>query len=420
VRLLLAVAAHQKWEVHHLDVKFAFLNGELTEEVFVSQPPGFVVRGQEGKVLRLKKALYGLRQAPRAWNAKLDSSLLSLGFSRSRSEHAVYTRGKGNSRLLLGVYVDDLVVTGEDQQEIARFKEQMKNLFKMSDLGMLTYYLGIEVTQSAGKITLCQSAYAGKLLEKAGLINCTPSHVPMEPRLKLSKNSSGELVEATMYRSLVGGLRYLVHSRPDIAFAVGFVSRFMEKPTTEHLVAVKQLLRYIAGTRSFGCVFTSSGKLELIGYSDADLAGDPDDRKSTTGSLFMIRGSPVTWQLQKQKVVALSSCESKYMAATATACQAVWLQRLLRDLIEQEAQAIIIVMDNQSAIQLTRNPVFHDRTKHIDTRFHYIRECVENGKVVVEHIGTTDQLADILTKSLGRSRFRELRARIGVVNLTGF
>jgi hypothetical protein len=146
VRLLLAVAAHQKWEVHHLDVKFAFLNGELTEEVFVSQPPGFVVRDQEGKVLRLKKALYGLRQAPCAWNAKLDSSLLSLGFSRSRSEHAVYTRGRGKSRLLLGVYVDDLVVTGEDQQEIARFKDQMKNLFKMSDLGMLTYYLGIEVT----------------------------------------------------------------------------------------------------------------------------------------------------------------------------------------------------------------------------------------------------------------------------------
>jgi hypothetical protein len=172
----------------------------------------------------------------------------------------VYTRGKGNSRLLLGVYVDDLVVTGEDQQEIARFKEQMKNLFKMSDLGMLTYYLGIEVTQSARKITLCQSTYAGKLLEKAGLINCTPSHVPMEPRLKLSKNSSGEPLDATMY------------SRPDIAFAVGFVSRFMEKPTTEHLVAVKQLLRYIAGTRSFGCVFTSSGKLELIGYSDANLA----------------------------------------------------------------------------------------------------------------------------------------------------
>jgi hypothetical protein len=146
VRLLLAVAAHQKWEVHHLDVKSAFLNGELTEEVFVSQPPGFVVRGQEGKVFRLKKALYGLRQAPRAWNAKLESSLLSLGFSRSSSEHAVYTRGKGKSRLLLGVYVDDLVVTGEDQQEIASFKEQMKNLFKMSDLGILTYYLGIELT----------------------------------------------------------------------------------------------------------------------------------------------------------------------------------------------------------------------------------------------------------------------------------
>jgi hypothetical protein len=418
VRVLLAIAAHHNWEVHHLDVKSAFLNGDLEEEVYVSQPPGFIIDGMEGKVLRLKKALYGLRQAPRAWNAKLDNTLLSLGFTRSPSEHAVYTRGKDDSRLLLGVYVDDLIVTGGGEQEIARFKREMMTRFKMSDLGLLAYYLGMEVSQGGGKITLCQSAYAGKLLEKAGMANCTLTQMPMEPRLKMSKISSNPPVDGTMYRSIVGGLRYLVHSRPDIAFAVGFVSRFMETPTTEHLSAVKHLLRYIAGTKSYGCTLRGgSEQLELVGYSDADLAGDLDDRKSTTGSIFFINGCPVSWQSVKQKTVALSSCESEYMAATATACQAAWLRRLLGELLNEEEKTVKLFIDNQSTIQLIKNPVFHDRSKHIDTRHHFIREYVADGRVSVEHIGTTNQLADILTKSLGRVRFQDLRSRIGVTNI---
>jgi hypothetical protein len=419
VRVLLAVAAHHGWEVHHLDVKSAFLNGDLIEEVYVSQPPGFVISGKEGKVMHLKKALYGLRQAPRAWNVKLDSTLLSLGFTRSPSDHAVYARGNAGSRLLLGVYVDDMVITGSNLQEIARFKQEMKEKFRMSDLGLLTYYLGMEVKQSSGKITLCQSAYASKLLEKAGMADCNAASVPMEARLKLSKDSRNPPVDATLYRSIVGGLRYLVHSRPDIAFAVGYVSRFMEKPTTEHLSAVKHLLRYIAGTKTYGCVFTkSSERLNLVGFSDADMAGDLDDRKSTTGCLFLIGGSLVTWQSAKQKVIALSSCEAEYIAATMAACQAVWLRRLLGELLNQNEEAVKLFIDNQSAIQLCKNPVFHERTKHIDTRFHFIRECVEDGKIAVEHIGTSDQLADILTKALGRTRFQDLRARIGIIDTT--
>jgi hypothetical protein len=190
VRVLLAVAAQRGWEVHHLDVKSVFLNGDLIEKVYVSHPPGFVIADKEGEVLRLRKALYGLHQAPRAWNAKLDNTLLSLGFTRSPSEHAVYTRGDAASRLLLGVYVDDLVVTGTNLQEIVKFKQEMKEKFKMSDLGLLTYYLGMEVKQASGRITLCQSAYASKLLDKAGMADCNTAAVPMEARLKLSKYSS--------------------------------------------------------------------------------------------------------------------------------------------------------------------------------------------------------------------------------------
>uniref|UniRef100_A0ACD5X227 Uncharacterized protein n=1 Tax=Avena sativa TaxID=4498 RepID=A0ACD5X227_AVESA len=418
VRLLIAIAAQQCWEVHHMDVKSAFLNGDLQEEVYVAQPPGFVREGQEGKVLRLRKALYGLRQAPRAWNTKLDSTLLSLGFQRIPSEHAVYVRGIGDARLLLGVYVDDLIVTGASAREIAKFKIEMQGTFKMSDLGLLSYYLGIEVKQTPGEITLGQAAYAGKLLEKAGMGDCNPVHVPMEPRLKLSKESSNPPVDVTFYRSIVGSLRYLVHTRPDITFTVGYISRFMEKPTTQHMATVKHLLRYIAGTRNYGCRYVKDkdgGK--LIGYSDSDMAGDIDDRKSTSGVLFMLGRNPVTWQSQKQKVVALSSCEAEYIAATTAACQGVWLGRLLGDLLGKKDDIATIFVDNKSAIQLCKNPVFHDRSKHIETRFHFIRECVDDGKINVEYIGTEDQLADILTKALGRIQFQNLRERIGIVDI---
>jgi hypothetical protein len=211
VHLLLAVAAQKKWEVHHMDVKTAFLNGELGEEVYVAQPPGFINSGESSKVYRLHKALYGLRQAPRAWNIKLDGVLTSLGFERSPSEHAVYTRGTVGERLLLGVYVDDLIITGSSISAISTFKEEMSTRFSMSDLGLLKLYLGIEVEQVSGMITLKQTAFASKLLNKAGMGDCNSVHVPMEPRLKLSKDSQNPPVDATLYRSIVGSLRY--HTR---------------------------------------------------------------------------------------------------------------------------------------------------------------------------------------------------------------
>ncbi|WVZ50248.1 hypothetical protein U9M48_001522, partial [Paspalum notatum var. saurae] len=292
VRLLLALAAQEGWAVHHMDVKSAFLNGELREEVYVKQPPGFIVEGEEQKVLKLDKALYGLRQAPRAWNDKLHTTLVGLGFQHSASEHAVYAR------------------------EIEAFKRQMQSKFKMSDLGLLCFYLGIEVNQTEDGITLSQAAYARKILERAGMEACNPSHTPMEPRLKLSKTSTAAPVDAT---------------------------GFMEAPTTEHLSAVKRILRYVAGTIEYGCSYKkTASKLELYGYlhgySDSDMAGDIDTCKSTSGS----------------------------------------------------------------AIALSKNPVFHERSKHIDTRFYYIRECIGDGKMKVKHVRTEEQLADILTKPFGR------------------
>ena len=418
VRVLLALAARGGWEVHHMDVKSAFLNGDLAESVYVKQPPGFVV-GTGDKVLKLRKALYGLRQAPRAWNSKLDKELIALGFTKSKLEHAVYRRGNQESFLIVGVYVDDLIISGPCVRDIAQFKLEMKKKFSMSDLGLLSYYLGIEVRQGEEWITLSQSAYANKILESAGMSNCNPSATPMESRLKLYKRMEDEVVRPTEYRSLIGSLRYLVNTRPDLAFSVGVVSRFMEAPSQAHWGAVKQILRYLKGTIGYGCKFGRKAELKplLLGYSDSDYAGDPEDRKSTTGVAYFLGGNVVTWASQKQKIVSLSSCEAEYIAAAAAACQGIWLSRLVGDLMGTKEARVRLLMDNMSAIALSKNPVHHDRSKHIDTRFHFIRECIEEGKVEVDHIGTAEQVADILTKALGRARLVELRSALGVVKL---
>ncbi|KAL8166183.1 hypothetical protein V2J09_007682 [Rumex salicifolius] len=223
--------------------------------------------------------------------------------------------------MIVGVYVDDLILTGSNRKIIHNFKEEMKQKFEMSDLGLLSYYLGIEVKQGEGSISICQSDYAKTILEKMGMEDCNPCHVPMEPRNKISKHGNGDPpVDDTLYRSVIGSLRYLVHTRPDLAYSVGVMSRYMEAPTTTHMNDVKQILRYVKGTLNLGCVYVKEQpKEELIGYC-SDLAGDIDDRKSTTGVIYFLGSNPITWVSQKQRVVALSSCEAEYIAATTGAC----------------------------------------------------------------------------------------------------
>lgn len=255
VRLLLALAARNEWEVHHLDVKSAFLNGELQELVFVSQPPGFEVKNKEHLVYQLVKALYGLHQAPRAWYARLSKYLKKLGFCRCPYEQAVYTKKEGSAVLIIRVYVDDLLVTGTSVSSIQRFKRQMGEEFDMTDLGKLSHYLGMEVNKKQGYIELKQESYAKKLLVRAGMAECRPTKYPMETSIQLDKDEKGTAVDTTQFKSIVGGLRYLVHTRPDIAYAVGVVSRYMERPTVLHQAAVKRILRYIKGMTNYGLIY---------------------------------------------------------------------------------------------------------------------------------------------------------------------
>jgi hypothetical protein len=371
------------------------------------------------KVLKLNKALYGLKQAPRAWNAKLDQELQKLGFVRSKEEHAVYKMGNGDTLLLIGVYVDDLVICGPDKTKIAEFKRRMSNTFSMGDLGLLSYYLGMEVRQCPGQITICQRAYAKKIVEQCGMTGCNAVDTPMEQNCKLLPGKPDLARDVTKFRSVVGSLRYLVNTRPDLAFAVGMVSRFMESPTSEHWAAVKRIIRYIAGTADFGCEYVKkpTSDLCLKGFSDNDHAGDLEKRKSTSGVLFFLNENVISWTSQKQRVVSLSSCEAEYIAAASAACQGVWLSRLISDLTGEAVRKFKLMMDSRSAIELSKNPVYHEWSKHIDTRYHCIRGCVEDGIAEVDHIGTDNQLADILTKPLGRVKFVEMRQKLGMVRV---
>ena len=418
VKLLLALAAKNQWEVHHMDVKSAFLNGELQEIVYVTQPDGFIQEGKEHMVYRLIKALYGLRQAPRAWYAKLNEYLEELGFVKCPYEYAVYTKREGNEVLIVGVYVDDLLITGTSIDIISKFKKQMKEKFEMSDLGKLAYYLGIEVDQQIGFTKLKKAAYSKKLLEKAGLSSCNAVKYPMEANIPLSKDEEGKAINPTIFRSLIGGLRYLVHTRPDIAYSVGVVSRYMERPTTLHMNAVKRILRYVKGTVNYGLIYEQgTGNYLLSGYSDSDLAGCVEDRKSTGGMVFYLNDSLITWVSQKQRCVALSSCEAEFMAANAAACQGVWLSKLLSQITGKRLDPVVIYIDNKSAIDLTKNPVFHGRSKHIDIRFHFIRGCVERGEIQIKFINSGEQRADILTKAMTVVKFERMRELLGIKNL---
>ncbi|GJT48318.1 ribonuclease H-like domain, reverse transcriptase, RNA-dependent DNA polymerase [Tanacetum coccineum] len=419
IRLLLAIAANNKWQVHHLDVKSAFLHGDLQEEVYVTQPEGFIKRKDNGKVYRLIKALYGLRQAPRAWNIKLDNTLKSLDFKKCALEQAIYTRKEKDSILLVGVYVDDLIITDTPKREIEKFKDQMKEIFEMSDLGLLAYYLGIEVTQSGGDISIKQSAYARKILKEAGMLESNETIIPMDPGTRLTKTAEGTMVNSTEYRSLIGCLRYLLHTRPDLSYSIGLLSRFMQEPKEQHMKAIKKVLRYVKGTKDYGITYKHNGGNKIYEYSDSSYGVNTQEGNGTTGIIFYYGESPISWSTQKQATVALSSCESEFIAATAAATQALWLKRLLSRLTHSDEEKITILVDNKSAIALMKNPVFHGRSKHIDTKYHFIRECVGRDDIQVEFVSGDYQKADILTKALPKIRFLTMRQLIGLKDLQG-
>ncbi|GKB51791.1 zinc finger, CCHC-type containing protein, partial [Tanacetum coccineum] len=332
--------------VHHLEVKSAFLHGRKEEEVYVTQPEGYAKANHPAKVYKLSKTLYGLRQAPRAWNSRLDKCLKGLNFMRCRLEYALYTRKQHGNILIVGVYVDDLIVTRNCDSDVKYFKQQMNKEFEMSDMGLLSCYLGIEVTQHEDAITLKQSAYARSVLLTTGMADCNPSQSLMEHKLELTKDEGGVSVNPTLFCSIIEGLRCLAYTRLDIAYAIEIVRRFMEKPTVNHMQSVKRILRYIKGTIDYGLVYTKYHKGDVItGYSDSNHARDVEDRRSTGGMVFYLKENLVTWGSKKQQCVALSSCEAEFMAATTATCQGIWVSRLVHEITGEKAGPFVLYLD---------------------------------------------------------------------------
>ncbi|XP_039143969.1 uncharacterized mitochondrial protein AtMg00810-like [Dioscorea cayenensis subsp. rotundata] len=418
IRVFITIATQKQWCIYQLDVKTTFLNGELKEEVYVMQPEGFVVQGKEDQVYRLHKALYGLRQAPRAWYSRVDDHFTKMGFVRSANKPTVYRKHQGVAgELLLCLYMDDIIYMGSSDEMLREFKQTMMKTFEMSDLGLIKYFLGLEVKQSKGSLFLSHKRYAEDLLSKAAMLHCKPISTPMNSNEKLQSQDSSGYTNPSKYRMLVGRLLYLTHSRPDIMHVVSIMSRFMQTPSMHHLGAVKRILRYINGTTNYGLLYTKNDEFNLTGYSDSDLGGSQDDRKSTTGWLFSLGSTAIAWCSKKQPITALSSTEAEYISITSAACEAIWLRGLLEDLNEAQGSPSIIRCDNKAAISIARNPVMHGRTKHIDTRYHFICELMKDGLIDITHCGTNEQVADVFTKALPNHKFEYFRNMLGIREL---
>lgn len=384
----------------------------------MQQPPGYEVPGKEGLVCKLKRSLYGLKQAPRVWNKAFQDFMISLGLKQSTADPCIFIEDEAEATTIVAVYVDDLVVMSSAIEKLDVIKKALSEKFKMKDMGPLHYCLGVSVVQNAGGIWLHQKQYIVSMLRKFGLMDAKPVSTPADHNVRLAKNdgNSKSLQNNKLYQSMVGSLLYCaMATRPDIAQAVGAVSKFCAQPTEAHLTAVKRVLRYLSGTKDLALHYQKSEK-PIVGYSDADWAGDCDDRHSTSGNLFVLGEGAICWASRKQPVVALSTAESEYIALSAAAQEAAWLQKLLSDL-NISPQPIVMMEDNQGAIALAKNPVAHSRTKHIDIRFHYIREAQENGLIQIRYCPTEEMLADLLTKPLPRSAFERLRYSLGLKEL---
>ena len=412
IRILLAIATHLNWPVHQLDVLTAFLNGILQEDVYMNQPLGFVQKGAERLVCKLHKSLYGLRQSPRAWYARLHTALLAWGLTQSHSDPNLYFSHVGNHTIALLVYVDDILITGSHFTLIAQLKQHLHNNFKTNDLGPIHRYLGVQFDRTPTGLRMHQTDYALSILHLFNMESCSPSHTPLPEGLSLSKDSATPPVDATLYRMLVGKLLFLTKTRPDITHAVSVVSRFMQSPQEAHLQAAKHVLRYVRRYPDLGLFFKQGEENLLHGYTDADYGQDVDDRISVGAYIFFLGSSPISWNSKKQSTTSRSSCESEYRALAQCSCEAVWIRRLLEELKILDNQPTHIFCDNQSSIKLSHNPVFHERSKHFEIDCHFTRQKVEDNSIKVEYISSQEQPADLLTKPLGRVKFETCRQKL--------
>jgi hypothetical protein len=423
IRTVLGLAAAWDLELEQLDVKTAFLHGDVEEELYMEQPHGFVKKGQENLYCKLNRSLYGLKQAPRQWYIKFDRFMTENNFTRCESDPCVYFKRLSNGAfVILLLYVDDMLVAGTNKRIVKELKEKLASNFDMKDLGAAKKILGMTITRDRKKkeITLSQQQYIDKVVERFGMADAKIAPLPLAGHFRLSSElcpktqEEKDFMEKIPYKSAVGSLMYaMVSTRPDIAHAVGVVSRFMSNPGKTHWEAVKWILRYLKGTSDYALCF-GGNKVQLLGYTDSDFAGDLDKRRSTTGYTFMFAGAAISWASRLQHCVALSSAEAEYLALSEGAREMIWLQRLLGDLkVHQEEYHLFC--DSRSAIFMAHNHSSQRRSKHVDAHAHFVRHAVEEGKLKIIKIDTKINPADIFTKVVTQEKFECAKTSLGLV-----
>ncbi|GJW51500.1 retrovirus-related pol polyprotein from transposon TNT 1-94 [Tanacetum coccineum] len=417
IRIFLAFAAHMNMIVYQMDVKTTFLNDILREKVYVRQPDGFVDTDNLNHVYKLKKALYGLKQAPRAWYDLLSKFLLSKEFFKGTVDLTLFIRRQGKNILLVQIYVDDIIIASTTPELCDQFSKIMCSKFKMSMMGKISFFLGLQISQSSRGIFLNQSKFALESLKKYGMESSDPVDTPIVEKSKLDEDTQGNAVDLTHYRGMVGTLMYLTASRLDLTFAVCMCARYQAKPTEKHLHAVKRIFKYLRGTVNRGLWYPKDSSIALTAYADADHAGCQDTRRSTSGSMQLLGDRLVSWSSKRQKSAAISSTEAEYIALSGCCAQVLWMRSQLTD-YGLGFNKIPMYCDNKSAIALCCNNVQHSRSKHIDIRFHFIKEQVENGVVELYFFNTEYQLADIFSKALGRERIEFLINKLGMRSFT--
>ena len=416
IRLVLAIVTNLDLELHQMDVKTAFLNGELNEEIYMDQPVGFIEQGSEHKVCRLLKSIYGLKQSSRQWYIRFHNAIISYGFTMIYEDHCVYTKRSGNKFVILTLYVDDILIAGKDISYVNQIKNWLSSNFEMKDMGEAAYILGVKISRDRSRklLSLSQESYINKVLERFKMQDCKPIDTPIAKCDVFTKDlcpktsEEKKYMERVPYANAVGSLMYaMLCTRPDICFAVGMVSRYQSNPGEAHWKAVKRILRYLKGTADYSLCYRGND-LALRGYTDADWAGDGDERKSTSGFVFLLGNGAISWSSKKQTCIALSTMEAEFVALSAAAQEAVWLKRFMNHLnITTSNEPVTVFSDSQSSIAYTKDPKFHNRTKHIDIKYHFVKDLVAHGEIDLEYIATSEMVADPLTKAVARNVFEK-------------
>jgi hypothetical protein len=423
-RFLLCIAAHCDYSIQTMDVSTAFLNGSLDTDIFMEIPEGFDVAGvNSNKVLKLKKSLYGLKQAPLAWYKELETFLLSIDFVKATGiDPCLFLLKDKELVLYLLVYVDDLLIISNSEVFSSRFKAKLQQRFKVRDLGDVDQYLKMRITRDRSRKTIMidQQHYIESILEKFNLSNCRDKPTPGIPNSRLSVNPDDIICDSdTPYRECVGALIHLMtNTRPDISFAVHEVCRYFDKPTETHWKAVKRILRYLKATKNLKLIIDGNKPIVPVGYADASFAdNDSSSRKSTTGIVFMLCGVPIVWHSKKQTLVTTSTAEAEYVAISTCSNTVVWLHNLYHFVIGHSlVEPLVLYTDNNAALTIASSDGVTNANKHIELRFHIIKDRISRSLISLKYISTDLQLADIMTKNLSTIKHKKFLKALGLIS----